>query len=185
MNDNSELVPRAQAYEIYWKFVAERQKIFERRLRHETPPWTADPILASYKFCNVFRAADRVSQYMIREICYGGATGENLAFQIVAFRTFSKIETWDYLAEKLGHQPGIEDLRNGQFEHFLTELKRSGAKLYTGAFILCANDAYGRRLKHLNRVEMFKRMFLSGDLYDKIANAKSLARFTINFTLIR
>ena len=29
-------------------------------------PWTEDPILDRYKFCNTYRAADRVSQYLIR-----------------------------------------------------------------------------------------------------------------------
>ena len=54
-------------YDTYWRFAAERQEIFFRRVvRTSQPPWTADPILAEYKFTNAYRASDRVSQYLIR-----------------------------------------------------------------------------------------------------------------------
>lgn len=169
-----ELVPRQGVYEHYWHFVGERQQIFERRARGDAPPWTDDPILGRYKFCNVYRAADRVSQYMIRDICYGGAAGEDLAFQITAFRTFSRISAWETVKNELGQVPTIDDLASGRFERALSAIKDSGSKLYTGAFILCANDAYGRGIKHLNHVEMFKAMFVTGDLYDRVVAAPSL-----------
>ncbi len=31
-------------------------------------PWAEDSILRAYKFCNVYRATDRVSQYLIRDV---------------------------------------------------------------------------------------------------------------------
>lgn len=168
------LAPRDGVYEHYWHFVGERQQIFEKRAKGEPGPWTSDPILSRYKFCNVYRAADRVSQYMINEVCYGGAAGEDLAFQIVAFRTFSRIETWEEVKDQLGHAPTVDDLSSGRFEEALTGIRNEGRKLYTGSFILCANDAYGRSIKHLNHVELFKGMFLHGDLYDRTVEAESL-----------
>ena len=39
--------------------------IFELRADGGPGPWTDDPILQRYKFCNTFRASDRVSQYLI------------------------------------------------------------------------------------------------------------------------
>jgi hypothetical protein len=168
------LVPREGVYDKYWHFVCERQRIFEKRARGEAPPWTDDPIFSTYKFCNVFRSADRESQYMIRDICYGGAEGKDLAFEIVAFRTFSRGDVWDKVKMILGHAPSLEDLDNGDFEKALTHLKASGEKLYTGSFILCANEAYGRKGKHLNHVEMFRAMFLDGDLYEKVISAETL-----------
>jgi hypothetical protein len=39
---------------MYWRFAAERQRIFERRLAGDPPPWTSDRILREFKFCNVF-----------------------------------------------------------------------------------------------------------------------------------
>jgi hypothetical protein len=65
---------------------------------------TEDPILREFKFCNVFRAADRVSQYMIRDVCYHDepCTPEDRLFQIAAFRTFSKTATWPTVRDVLG-----------------------------------------------------------------------------------
>lgn len=169
--------PRPGVYDLYWKFTAERQKIFERRATGTAGPWTTDPILKTYKFCNVFRAADRVSQYLIREVCYPGSQPSpdaDLAFQIVAFRTFSNTATWDQLVSHLGRRPDLESLADGSFENALTEIKRSAGRLYTGAFILCATDAYGRSTKHLNHVELLKDMFLEHDLASDVAGATSL-----------
>lgn len=168
--------PRPGVYELYWKFAYERQKVFEARAAGLPGPWTDNPILQAYKFCNVYRAADRVSQYLIQTICYGDqpdAPGDRL-FQIVAFRIFSSIETWEQLRARLGHHPTLDDLADGSFESALTAIKAETGKLYTGAFILCATDAYGRRVKHLNHVELLKDMFLRRDLARDILAAPSL-----------
>jgi hypothetical protein len=52
-----------QVFGGYWKFAAERQRIYENRLTGGGQPWTADPILQQHKFTNVFRACDRVSHF--------------------------------------------------------------------------------------------------------------------------
>jgi hypothetical protein len=168
--------PRPGIYELYWHFAAERQLAFMRRVAGEPWPWTADPILQAYKFCNVFRAADRVSQYMIREVCYHSepCTPEDRIFQIVAFRTFSKIETWRSVRDFLGRFPILDDLSEGGFTEALNRAKKENGGLYTGAFILCATDAYGQSLKHLNHVELFRHMFLHDNLAGQLLAARSL-----------
>ena len=42
-----------------WRFAAERHRIYLRRITGQPHPWTSDPVLSSYRFTNVFRAADR------------------------------------------------------------------------------------------------------------------------------
>lgn len=169
--------PRPDAFDIYWQFAHERHRIFQSRLTQQAGPWTDDPILKTYKFCNVYRAADRVSQYMIRNVCYGSddITAADRVFQIVAFRTFSNIATWDSLTMLLGRAPVIEDLRSGRLEAALTGIRDSDRRLYTGAFILCATNAYGRGLKHLNHVELFRHMFIQTTLAEEILEAPTLA----------
>src|SRR6218665_2264151 len=133
-------IPRPGVYELYWKFAYERQKAFEARAAGLPGPWTDDQIIQEYKFCNVFRAADRVSQYMIRNVCYNQERSNPIdrLFQIVAFRIFSKIQTWDSLVCKLGQSPTLDTLVDGSFERALNDIKNEVGKLYTGAFILCA-----------------------------------------------
>lgn len=163
-------VPRKEIYDLYWYFAAERQAAFMRRVRGEPGPWSADPILATYKFCNVFRASDRVSQYLIRTVAYGdpGAKAEDTLFRIIAFRMFSKNETWEAVADYLGHQPTLADLHSGAFEQALVAAQDINGKLYTGAFILCANQAYGFGKKYRNHVALFKDMFLAGNLAERL-----------------
>src|SRR5436309_1791251 len=57
-------------YDTYWRFAAERQQIFFRRLERRPAPWTHDPVLLIHKFTNAYRASDRVSQFLIRRVIY-------------------------------------------------------------------------------------------------------------------
>jgi len=168
--------PRAGVYNLYWYYASQRQAMFERRVAGQPGPWTDDPILSTFKFCNVYRAADRVSQYMIRDVCYHeeDCTPQDRIFQIVAFRTFSKINTWRSVRTYLGRYPTLDDLADGRFTAALDAAAVANSGLYTGAFILCATDAYGQGRKHLNHVELWRHMFLAEDLADRILDAASL-----------
>jgi hypothetical protein len=168
--------PRARIYDLYWYFAAERQRVFERRVSGEPGPWTDDPIMREFKFCNVFRAADRVSQYMIRDVCYHDepCSPQDRLFQIVAFRTFSKTATWRAVREALGRYPALGDLADGSFTAALDHARQRNGGLYTGAFILCATDAYGQAVKHRNHVELLRHMFLHDGLGGKLLAAGSL-----------
>ena len=132
--------------------------------------------LSEFKFCNVYRAADRVSQYMIRDVCYHGehCTPENRLFQITAFRTLSKTATWQTARDVLGRCPTLDDLADGSFGNALDQARERNGGLYTGAFILCATDAYGQSAKHRNHVELFRHMFLHDQMGARLLEAKSL-----------
>jgi hypothetical protein len=113
---------------------------------------------------------------MIRDVCYNPeqSTPEDRLFQIVAFRTFSNIETWDSIRAFLGRLPIIDDLASGKFERAVEWARERNGKLYTNAFILCATNAYGQNRKHLNHIELFKDMFVNKQLGQKILAAGSL-----------
>lgn len=49
---------------LYW--MSEREYIRIRRLHGQPPPWTDDEILQRYRFCNVRRMDDRVSQWLLK-----------------------------------------------------------------------------------------------------------------------
>ncbi len=173
-----EPTPRAGVYELYWTFASRRQAVFEARLSGRGWPWSDDLILQTYKFCNVFRATDRVSQYLIREVAYGGPpdTGvRDRVFQIVAFRMFSNIATWNCLLTELGGPPRLEHLESGAFEGALDRIKGRNGGLYTGAFILCANKTFGFDEKHRNHVALFKLMFLESMFAERLVQRPSLA----------
>src|SRR5262245_15488685 len=103
---NHIIVPRVaqlrttKVYDTYWKFAFDRQEVFFKRIYGSTFPWTQDPIIAKYKFTNVYRATDRVSQHLIKEVIYKKelpAQSDEVLFRILLFKLFNKIETWELL----------------------------------------------------------------------------------------
>ena len=76
ISSKTSLVPTI-AFDTYWRFAAERQHIFFERAAGLPGPWTSDPILSRFRFTNVYRAADRVSQYLISKVQYSGAQDLN------------------------------------------------------------------------------------------------------------
>ena len=46
------------------KFICERYSIFLKRRSGLPPPWTTDPILREYRFCNVCREDDKVTKWV-------------------------------------------------------------------------------------------------------------------------
>ena len=89
-------------FTAYWRFAAERQAIFHRRLNGAFP-FTADPILQRFKFTNAYRILDRTTQYLIREVLnHGDQSSEEVCFRVLLFKLFNKIETWELLARTLG-----------------------------------------------------------------------------------
>jgi len=51
----------------FFSYIAKRADILLRKEAGEPKPWTDDPILQTYKFCNVYRADDRTSCQLIAE----------------------------------------------------------------------------------------------------------------------
>jgi len=89
----------------YWRFAAERQGIFFRRISGASQPWTDDPVLGTYKFTNAYRASDRVSQFLIRQVIYRPdlpSSEIETCFRILLFKMFNKIDTWRLLEAALG-----------------------------------------------------------------------------------
>lgn len=166
-------IPRQEVFDAYWRLAHERQAIFFRRLRDEKPPWTEDPILQRFKFCNAYRASDRVSQYLIRNVIYQpGFRCEDTFLRTVLFRLFSKIETWKLL--EANHGPIAARLFDAEeFAETLDRRLAGGETIYTNAFILSAHNAFGHQRKHRNHLALVEAM-LHDDLPAHIACAKSL-----------
>jgi hypothetical protein len=118
-----------------------------------------DPILRLYRFTNVFRAADRVSQYLIREVQYGPDRSQDpreVFFRTMLFKVFNKIETWEAL--EAVHGPlawRTVDLE--ALDRTLTLLHSRGRRIYSAAYIMPA-PAFGRERKHSNHLALIARM---------------------------
>jgi hypothetical protein len=169
-------LPKASVvFDTYWRFAVERQNILFRRLRGESEPWTADPILATYKFTNAYRAADRVSQYLIRHVIYSGKyDARDSVFRILLFKLFNKIETWQLLEELHGElTTRTFDIQS--FDRILNAALAGGASIYSAAYIMPSGPVGLRQpRKHRMHLEMLRRL-IKDRFADKLAAATSMS----------
>ncbi|MFN4357009.1 nucleotide kinase domain-containing protein [Sphingopyxis alaskensis] len=161
-------------YDVYWKFAAERHAIYERKIAGATDNLTDDPILGTYRFTNVYRAADRVSQYLIRNILYRAdrsAAPQEIFFRTLLFKIFNKIETWELLEAQLGPL-SWQSVDLDAMDKLLDRAMKGGARIYSPAYIMPA-PRFGAERKHTNHLRLLSRMMEDG-LPARIERAPSL-----------
>lgn len=172
------------AYDTYWRFAAERQHIFFKRLNGCAQPWTDDPIFHSFKFTNAYRASDRVSQYLIRHVIYRHDLPDSLAevfFRIMLFKFFNKIETWDALESALG-TISYAEFSFDKYDAVLTRLLRDGQSIYSAAYIMPSGGrGSGFDRKHQHHLSLLQRM-MSESLAERLSEAPSMQRA---FTMLK
>lgn len=164
----------SKVYATYWKFAAERQAIFFRRLTSRTEPWTSDTILQIFKFTNAYRASDRVSQYLIRNVIYGNNYGfKDICFRVLLFKVFNRIETWEHIEQRFGPIA----LSDFDWEHCageLDELLTRGCRIYSAAYIMPSGGPKGGR-KHRFHLSLLKDILASG-FAERVLEAESMEK---------
>ena len=136
-----------------------------------------DPILKEYKFTNVYRACDRVSQYLISHVIYHGIdcfTPRDVLLRILVFKIFNKIETWEYLAENYG------DITCDNFDvaviSDLLSRRQKTAPIFSNAYMMTGSHRLYDYLpcKHAKWLQMVKNEFLGRGVVDRVLSAKSM-----------
>lgn len=166
----------SEVYESYWRFAAERQAVFFRRTRGDTRPWTENPVLAIYKFTNAYRASDRASQYLIRQVIYRDdlpRSPREVFFRILLFKLFNKIETWELLERELG--PIVfEDYCFAAYDTVLSRAMQAGQRIYSAAYIMPPGSrSFGRSAKHQNHLLLLERM-MADRLAERLAQTPTM-----------
>lgn len=165
---------RTLVYDTYWHFAAERQAIYYRRLTDPIGPWTDDAILGAYRFTNAFRAADRVSQYLIREVQYHPdrpSAPAELFFRTILFKIFNRIETFELIERLLG-PVSWQSTELSAIANVLDRAVAAKRSIYSAAYIMPA-PSYGHARKHRNHLAMLAVM-MADNLPSKLAAARSL-----------
>lgn len=171
-------------FNTYWRFAAERQRIFFKKLENAPIPWTDDSILSTYKFTNAYRASDRVSQYLIRNVIYQKdrpSSPNEVFFRIILFKIFNKMETWELLENKLGSIIYAE-YSFERYDQVLTDAIQSGQTIYSAAYIMpSGGTSFGHTAKHRNHLKLIELM-MANELPPKLADAKNMHQ---GFDLLR
>ena len=112
---------------IYW--IKEREDIRIRRQSQLDPSWTDDEILQSYRFCNVVRKEDRVSQWLIENWYEPYFDHPNSLLACTLARQFNLPGTLKVV--------GYPDTWNPKkLNEQLTALYQAGVTLYNSAYLI-------------------------------------------------
>jgi hypothetical protein len=117
------------------KFWIERHKIYLRRnVLKKEKPWTKDPMLLNYRFCNIYREIDTVSEWIIDNVIHKYEKNDNLWFMLAA----SRLINWpDTLAEMIKERAWPIELYSAtKLYRVLSERAERKEKVITGAYIV-------------------------------------------------
>jgi len=115
-------------------FVNEREQVRLNKDSGMLQPYTLDPILSKYRFCNVRRRDDRVSQWLINNY-YRNVSGD-VWFRALLARLINWPPTLLHLMDNLVIPRRAEDFNAYLFLESMHELEARKEKLYSSAYIV-------------------------------------------------
>jgi hypothetical protein len=161
-------------YDSYWHFAAERQNVFFRRVQRELPPWTDDSIILNHRFTNAYRASDRVSQYLIKNVIGDQRHSVNETFfRIMLFKIFNRISTWQLLEQEIGNI-SLQQYDYSLYDQVICNAMAAKRRIFSSAYIMpSGSSAFGSQLKHQNCLRLIEVM-INDELPSRLADSKSL-----------
>ncbi len=167
---------RHEAFKYYFHFMQERMEIFHHQYANNEDFKTEDIILSQHKFTNVYRACDRVSQYLISEIIgFKNISDLDIALNIILFKVFNNIQTWEYLKKNYG-DICIKNFDYKRMSLLLTKRKKNHV-IFNGAYIMTAssNKYQHHPYKHERWLNMIDKELIRDRKLDKLLESKSMS----------
>lgn len=119
-------------FQRYFETARERHSIYLRRQAGEPAPWTSDPCFQQFRFCNVFRELDRVTQWFRENIREPLKYNSSVMLATIAFRWWNLPATGEILKPFL-----LSDTYDlPVWKQLLDARKAAGEKIITGAYIV-------------------------------------------------
>ena len=128
---------KANILRFVW-FIEERELVRRRKEHGETPPWTKDPILAAYRFCNVRREDDKVTRWIRQNWTAKYGKDPDHWFVMVIARLFNKPATLALFQPLVVNTWNIKAMKNALYLR-----RREGVTIFSAAYIVSTN---GRRM---------------------------------------
>lgn len=121
-------------------FIKKRHDIYLAKEGRKPKPWTDDPILQQYKFCNVYRELDTQTIWLAKNWRDPNKDDEDLWFASLVFRFVN----WHETAEELKYPVPWNKKR---FVSVLQKRKDRNKKMYSGAYMISTHGV--RQEKHI------------------------------------
>lgn len=129
-------------YEPLWHWIKAREIVRTRKDFGQPQPWTDDPILATYRFCNVRREDDRGTIWIRKNIREPYAGHPYLWLMLCIARQINWPDTLGDLIFN-GAWPDRATFDPREMTIVLNRRKDRGDKVYTGAYMISAPATKG------------------------------------------
>lgn len=150
---------------LYW--MEERQRIYLHRQAGDPWPWTKDPILQRYRFCNTYREQDRETVWLRENWLRPYKDHPNLWFAACLFRQIN----WSSTLAEIGFP---EEWNAKRVLKILQSRKARGEKIYTSAYLIPSRGEKEKIRYTVKRVltPLWKTVEKSGlPLFERIQDA--------------
>jgi len=114
--------------EALFAWITERHAIYEAKNAGYPKPWTEDPILRAYRFCNVYRELDKVTQWIAEHWRDNHYDSPEVWFAM----TVARLVNWPDTLEELGYPVPFDPMH---FIEVLERRKQAKEKVFTGVYI--------------------------------------------------
>lgn len=165
-------------FKFYFYFIQERMNIFWKKYHDEPRPWTKDSIFLKYKFTNVYRVTDRVSQFLVNKVIYQDSERslleEDVVLRILLFKIFNRIETWEYIENQVGFVR-VKNFNVSLLSDLLTQ-RISETPIFSNAYMMTGSHRKYKNYmrKHEKWLHMVEEEILKEHRIQKIIQAKTL-----------
>lgn len=118
----------------FFAFVCERENIRFLKEEGKPQPWTKDPILREWRFCNVHREDDRVTRWITDNWRTPHKDDPNLWFALLLARFVNWPDTLGEIGWPVPWDGGK------RFKRVMADRRRRGEKVYSGAYMIRASS---------------------------------------------
>jgi hypothetical protein len=126
----------------FHRFIKERHAIYQRRSAGAPKPWTRDEILQSFRFCNVFRELDTVTEWIRVNWRDPNTSDPDLFFAMSVARVFNRTCTLDVIGYPVPWKPERAFSRISAF-------RAAGHAVFTGAYMVSTNGTKKDKVEYV------------------------------------
>ena len=119
------------------------------------PPWTDNPILQAFKFCNIYRELDSGTIAISKHIINSDISPEDKLLNIIAYRIFNKKDTFERIFDRLLSSKNFDP---GKLE---TKLDNVKGAIFSDAYLISSHPfdpSYRPHDKHVQVLMMLNSL---------------------------
>ena len=131
--------PQDGSISDFFHWINERQRMYLKKEAGKPWPWTDDPILRDYFFCNVYREQDTVTKWIAENWRNRKAPPNIMIFNMIVARFFN----WPPTLKSIGWTKDWEKKRTKVYWD-LAERSNLGQKIFSEAYLIAGTDLKGK-----------------------------------------